>query len=158
MIDAGPSLEGRLEPVDLMRLPWDDLQVLEAVLRLTSRFRGEILSKLSRPRKPEDVERVERILKRIEREAQDEGFRDRDMLAMLFDPADRPAIEQMYEDWENFRNASGTGKLDRAFAKKDPASLRDALREVHKINRDFTVLAVKRYAEMLSDGFSCGGA
>ncbi len=131
----------------------DDLQVLEAVLRLTSRFRGEILSKLSRPRRPEDVERVERILKRIEREAQDEGFRDRDMLAMLFAPADRPAIHRMYEDWENFRNAGGTGKLDRAFAKKDPASLRDALKEIHKINRDFTVLAVKRYAEMLSEEF-----
>lgn len=58
----------------------DDLQIMEAALRLAASMRGEILGKLARPRRTEDVERVERVLKRIEREAHDEGFRDPRML------------------------------------------------------------------------------
>ena len=76
------------------------------------------------------------------------------MLTMLFDTADRSAVEQMYKDWENYRNAIGTGTLDRAFQSRDPALLRDALEDIHKMNRDFTLRAVKRYAEMLAGG--CG--
>ena len=36
----------------------DDLQIMEAALRLAARMRGEILGKLGRPRRSEDVERV----------------------------------------------------------------------------------------------------
>ncbi|MGH6884543.1 MAG: toll/interleukin-1 receptor domain-containing protein [Geminicoccales bacterium] len=129
----------------------DDLQIIEAALRLAARTRGEILTKLSRPRNVDDVERVERILKRIEREAQDEGFRDRHMLTQLFKEADRATIEHMYEEWEHYRNDQCTGKLDKAFAEKDFISLREALKGVKKMNREFTILAVRRYAEMLED-------
>jgi hypothetical protein len=129
----------------------DDLQIIEAALRLAARIRAEILTKLSRPRNADDVERIERVFKRIEREAWDEGFRDRDMLAQLFKPGDRETIERMYDDWENYRNDQNTGKLDQAFSMKDFASLREALRGVKKMNREFTMIAVQRYAEMLAD-------
>ena len=55
----------------------DDLQIIEVALRLAARTRGEILTRLNKPKNVEDVERVQRVLKRIERESQDEGFRDR---------------------------------------------------------------------------------
>jgi hypothetical protein len=130
----------------------DDLQILEAALRLAARTRAEVLTKLSRPRNADDVERIERVFKRIEREAWDEGFRDRDMLTQLFESSDREVIERMYDDWENlFRNPQGTGKLDQAFAKKDFVLLREALKGVKKMNREFTIVAVRRYAEMLAD-------
>jgi hypothetical protein len=124
---------------------------MEAALRLAARMRGEILTRLSRPRRAEDVERIERILKRIEREAMDEGFRDRQMLTQLFSAADRKIVERNYDDWENFRNAQVTGKLDRAFATKDYVLLREALVEVRTMNHSFMVLAAKRYAEMLAE-------
>ena len=46
----------------------DDLQVMEAALRLAARFRTEVLERFSTPRNSEDVARFERVLKRIERE------------------------------------------------------------------------------------------
>src|SRR5512132_1869347 len=88
---------------------------MEAARRLAASMR-EILRKLARPRKTEDVERVERVLKRIEREAHDEGFRDPRMLTQLFKPDDQKIIDRMYDNWWNYRNNQGTGKLDRAFA------------------------------------------
>lgn len=129
----------------------DDLQIMEAALRLAARMRGEILTRLSRPRRAEDVERIERILKRIEREAMDEGFRDRQMLTQLFSATDRKIVERNYDDWENYRNAQATGKLDRAFAAKDYVLLREGLIEVRAMNHSFMVLAAKRYAEMLAE-------
>src|SRR5512132_3182808 len=94
----------------------DDLQIMEAALRPAAGMRGEILRKLARPRRTEDVERVERVLKRIEREAHDEGFRDPRMLTQLFKLDDQKIIDRMYDNWWNYRNNQGTGKLDRAFA------------------------------------------
>jgi len=129
----------------------DDLQIMEAALRLAARMRGEILSKLAKPRRTEDVERVERLLKRIERESYDEGFRDRYMLTQLFKPDDQKIIDRVYDDWEEYRNAQGTGKLDRAFANKDYALLREALKGIKKMNSEFTILAARRYSEMLAE-------
>ena len=130
----------------------DDLQILEAALRLAARTRTEILAKFSRPMKVEDVERAERVFKRIEREAYDEGFRDRYMLVQLFEGADREIIDRIYDDWENhYRNAQSTGKMDKAFATKDFILLREVMKGIKKMNREFTTLAVRRYAEMLAD-------
>jgi hypothetical protein len=130
----------------------EDLQIIEAALRLAARTRTEILTRLHKPKNADDVERVERVLKRIEREAFDEGFRDRSMLTQLFESADREVIERMYDDWEQgYRSPQGTGKLDQAFATKDFVLLRDALKGVKKMNREFTIVAVRRYSEMLTD-------
>ena len=130
----------------------DDLQILEAALRLAGRIRAEVLTKLSRPRSATDVERIERVFKRIEREAWDEGFRDRSMLTQLFESPEREAIERMYDEWEQgYRNPHGTGKLDQAFVTKDFLLLREALKGVRKMNREFTIAAVRRYAEMLTE-------
>ena len=129
----------------------DDLQIIEAALRLAARTRGEILTRLNKPKNAGDVERVQRVLKRIERESQDEGFRDRRMLTQLFNPDDRKIIEQIYDDWENYRNEKGTGKLDKVFAEKDWVLLREPLKEIRKINHQFMVLAVRCYGEMLAD-------
>jgi hypothetical protein len=129
----------------------DDLQILEAALRLAARTRTEILTRLHRPKNADDVERIERVLKRIEHEAYDEGFRDRYMLTQLFEDADREVIEGMYDDWETYRNPAKTGKLDQAFATKDFVMLREALKGVKQMNRQFTMIAVRRYAEMLAD-------
>jgi hypothetical protein len=130
----------------------DDLQIIEAALRLAARIRTEILTRLHKPKNADDVERVERVLKRIEREAFDEGFRDRSMLTQLFESPDREAIERMYDEWEqDYRSPQGTGKLDKAFATKDFVLLREALRGVKTMNREFTIVAVRRYSEMLTD-------
>ena len=73
------------------------------------------------------------------------------MLTQLFNPDDRKIIEQMYDNWENYRNEKGTGKLDKAFAEKDWVLLRETLKEIRKINHQFMVLAVRCYGEMLAD-------
>jgi hypothetical protein len=132
----------------------DDLQIIEAALRLAARTRGEILTRLSMPRNADDVERVERVLKRIERESQDEGFRDRRMLCQLFNTDDQKIIERMYDDWEHYRNETRTGKMDKAFADKDWVLLREALQEITKMNREFMILAVRCYGKMLGENKS----
>ena len=129
----------------------DDLQVIEAVLRLAARMRSEILTRMRRPRRAEDVERVERVLKRIEREAQDEGFRDQQMLLQLFSGAAHDAIAGIYESWTRYRNDTASGKLDRAFATRDAKLCREALDEVSDMNLEFTKLAAQRYADMLTE-------
>ena len=49
------------------------------------------------------------------------------MLTQLFNPDDLKIIQQMYDNWENYRNEKGTGKLDKAFAEKDWVLLRETL-------------------------------
>ena len=126
----------------------DDLQILEAALRLAARFRSEILGRFAKPRRAEDVERTERVLKRIEREATDEVC-SQDMLVNLFSEQDQPAVRRMYDDWQKYRNQHGNGKLDLVFSALDYALLRKALAEIREMNREFTIMATKRYTEML---------
>jgi hypothetical protein len=130
----------------------DDLQVMEAGLRLAARLRGEILGPLRSAKGPEDVARAERILKRIEREAYDAGFRNRRMLIRLFSPVEQKRIDRMYDDWTKYRNEEHTGLLDRAFAQRDCDLLRVALAEVETMNRMFTISAAERYVELLKEG------
>jgi hypothetical protein len=67
----------------------------------------------------------------------------------------RAAIAQMYDDWDLYRNEQGTGKLDRAFATRDPALCREALNEVSDMNFEFTRRAAERYASMLNLECAC---
>jgi hypothetical protein len=67
------------------------------------------------------------------------------MSTQLFESPDREIIERIYDEWEgDYRNRAGTGKLDRAFATKDFGMLREALRGVKSLNREFTIVAVRR--------------
>ena len=82
---------------------------------------------------------------------EDRGCRAGRAHPQLFKPDDQEIIERIYNDWEEYRNAQGTGKLDIAFARKDYSLLREALKGINKMNREFTILAARRYSEMLAD-------
>ena len=73
------------------------------------------------------------------------------MLTQLFDNADRKVVERISYQWQTYRNAEGTGKLDRAFAKKNYVMLRQILDEVQYMTREYIRIAVRRYAEMLAE-------
>ena len=126
----------------------DNRMICRSSRRLGDRIRTEILTRLRKPKNADDVERVERVLKRIEREALDEGFRDRSMLTQLFES---PEIERMYDEWEqDYRSpqgrVAGQGVRDQGLR---PAASGSA--GVKTMNREFTIVAVRRYSEMLTD-------
>ena len=132
----------------------DDLQVMEAALRLAARFRTEVLERFSTPRNSEDVARFERVLKRIERESFDEGFRDPSLLVELFEGKDRETVEKIYADWEGYRNDQKTGKLDLSFERQDHRALKACLTDMRRMNQAFMLVASGHYAEMLGNASS----
>jgi hypothetical protein len=128
----------------------DELQLMEAALRLTARFRAELLDRFRTAASPQDVLSAQRVLERIGRESHDEGFRDRDLMLQLFEGEERQRVNAMYDNWEKFRNPQGEGRLDQAFAKRDPTQLRTCVREIREMTRAFMISATRRYAEMVA--------
>src|SRR3954451_14259470 len=129
----------------------DELQLMEAALRLSARFRAELLDRFRTAASPQDVLSAQRVLERIGRESYDEGFRDRDLMLQLFEGEERQQVNEMYDNWEKFRNLRGDGRLDQAFAKRDPTQLRTCVREIREMTRAFMISATRRYAEMVAD-------
>jgi hypothetical protein len=102
------------------------------------------------------VDRARRLLDSLEREAADEGLRNKALVSEQF-PDDREngrgrkEVIDMYDNWEKFRNGEHNGRLDKVFMDKDPVGLRKCLGELRVENQRFLELASERYAKMVKD-------
>ena len=127
----------------------DGLQIMEAAIRLAARFRTEIVRPFEFARTSNDVTRAQRLLDSIEREAADEGLKNKALVSTQFSGEKQSEVNEMYIRWEKFRNENQDGTLDLAFANNDPAALQICLKELHIMNHRFLELASERYAEMV---------
>jgi TIR domain len=127
----------------------DGLQIMEAVIRMSARFRMEIIRPFEYAATPIQVDQAYQLLSAIEREASDEGLRNRALVSAQFKGERQEEINRMYDHWETFRNDDKTGYLDKAFAERNPTELQKCLKELRANNHRLLELASERYAEMV---------
>jgi hypothetical protein len=131
----------------------DGLQVMEAAIRLAARFRTEIIRPFEYAATATEVDRAHRLLDSLEREAADEGLRNKALVSEQFtDDKEKREVIDMYDKWEKtYRNKHHSGRLDKALINKDPVELQKCLRELRVTNQRFLELAAERYTSMVRD-------
>jgi hypothetical protein len=126
-----------------------ELEVLRTALRLTTRVRWEILERYLPLRSPNDIEQIERLLCRVERDAEVNGLMDRELLADQFPEPARTRVLEMFDEYANYRKPEGDGHLDTALKQRDRAKVEDCLERFRDLNREFMLLGVRRFAELV---------
>jgi TIR domain len=128
------------------------LEVLRTALRLTTRTRWEILQRYLPLKSANDIEQIERLLRRVERDAEVNGLRDRDLLAAQFAEPERTRVLEMFDEYGKYRDPEhGGGHLDTAFKQRDRAKVENCLKEIKKLNREFMLLGIKRFTELVEE-------
>jgi hypothetical protein len=130
------------------------LEVLETAMRLTYRFRWEILERFQGRIEVSDIEIIENRLVAAEQELMYRGAAGNDRIYELFDGEARKEIEDMTEKWSKFRTPDRTGILDAIFAGRSEADadrLSSVLPEIREMNNRFMLLAAPRFAELVRE-------
>jgi hypothetical protein len=129
----------------------EDALALITVLRLTYRFRWEILKRYTPHLTVEEIPELKVSLDRIETEARSRGLLDKEKILSLFssDPEDRNRIERMFYVWERMRNDERKGELDLAIKDNDVDKIKSILIEVSKINLEFLELAIQKMSPLM---------
>jgi hypothetical protein len=137
--------------VDVSVMP-KELSALASLLRLTFRFRWEILEKYRSANMTEgDVERLGSALRRIESDLQSRGENlDQATIESLFPPEKATRIHEMFAEWHKVRNPEGTGELDIAIEEKDARSIPGILERFTPMNQEFLEMGADRFSEMVS--------
>ncbi len=140
--------------VDDTAMP-EGLSTLATVLRLTFRFRWEILKKFGdRELSDDDIERLENALRGIEADAESRGMIDQDSVLSLFSADQLESVTTMLGYWGQLRNpVDDSGELDRAIKEKDGTAIAKMLKKISPMNQDFLEIAAERFA-MLATGES----
>ena len=129
-----------------------DLATLATILRMTFRFRWEVLEKYGRKEiREEDVEQIENAITRMETDADSRGIVDQEAILKLFraDAAER--LLQMFSHWDKLRNRwDHTGILDIAIANKDTDKISEILRDMTPMNQEFLDLAANRFSTLVA--------
>jgi hypothetical protein len=125
------------------------LEVLRTAIRLTTRFRWGILSKLPLQH-DHQIKQIERILQTIEHDAHYNGLLDDKLLPQLFESPERERIVEMYREYASYRNPEKkNGQLDIAFANGDRAEVQRILTRIKEINREFIMVGGIRYLRLI---------
>lgn len=126
------------------------MRTLQTALRLAYRLRWEIIEpyKHKQGLGLTDIRAIQNILERLEREAHFHGLFDRGILCNQFG-SDAPAVHALYDEWDKIRNTEGTGLLDQAFCEGDGRKAKQALQALICINKEFMILASKRFSEVV---------
>ena len=135
------------------------LEVLETAMRLTYRFRWEILERFQGRIEVSDIEIIENRLVAAEQELMYRGVAGNDRIYELFDGDARKEMEDMTERWARFRAPDRTGILDAIFAGKSEADadrLSSVLPEIRDMNNRFMLLAAPRFAELVREVWGKG--
>lgn len=128
------------------------MRSLQTALRLAYRLRWEIIESYKDRSffNDKDIRTIQNILERLELEAHSHGLLDRGVLCDQFG-SNAPAVDAMYGEWEKIRNAQGTGLLDQGLLENDEKKVKKALQALVHINKQFMILASKRFSEMVSN-------
>ncbi len=131
-----------------------DLYNLAMIMRLTFRFRWEVLEKFSKgPLEEDDAARLDNSMRRISIEAESRGISDEgvmDAVKNLFPTEQQHIITNMFMAWYEVRNPAGTGSLDLAIRNKEVAKIPELLGQFIPINQEFLELAADRFCELIT--------
>ncbi len=139
-----------------------ELYVLGMIMRLTYRFRWEVLEKFSQgPLEEDDAGRLDNSMRRISIEAESRGISGEGVMAdvvSLFPAEQQPIIVNMFSTWHEARNPQGTGTLDKAIIDKDVKKIPEILRQFIPVNQEFLELAADRFCELITSLHEQSGA
>ena len=130
----------------------EEVSTLVTLLRMTFRFRWEVLEKYGkRDLSEDDIERIENAILRMEVEAESRGIVDQEAVTRIFQPSDADRLNAMFSHWATLRNRSdGSGILDVAIANKDKETISKLLREMIPMNQEFLELATGRFSALVA--------
>ena len=124
------------------------IAALAILLRMAFRFRWEILEKYGRGMlKSDDINALHENLDRMQAEARASSMQPQGMLD-LFDSNEQKKVIIMLAKWNEMRNEEGTGTLDLALRDNDVKRTGELLEELSPINRDFLIMASRRFTEL----------
>jgi hypothetical protein len=125
---------------------------LITVLRLTYRFRWEILKRYTYTLSVNDINELKDSLDRIETEARSRGLMDKEKVLELFcsDTEAAKRVSLMFDTWARIRNDQRTGELDMAIKQADTEKIKSILISVSKTNQEFLELAIGRMEPLLA--------
>lgn len=128
----------------------DTIATLAMLLRMAFRFRWEILEKYGHKKKmgSEDLALVQRTLDWMQEEASAAGHLQPQKMLELFDENEQKTVIAMIAKWNQMRNDEGTGTLDVALRNGDAARTRELLDELSPMNKDFLIMASRRFTEL----------
>lgn len=131
------------------------LEVLETAMRLSYRFRWEVLEAFQGPLDVNDLDTIENRLVAAEQELKYRGVAESDRIFELFDSPEREVILSIQQEWRRYRSADrNSGILDQIFAEKSAAAaerMERILPEVRELNARFMFLAAPRFAELVRE-------
>ena len=128
-----------------------ELSVLASLLRITFRFRWEVLEKYTKQGMTDiDVDRLDISLQRIVIEANSRGITDQETVINIFPESQQQVLADMFAEWHKARNPEETGRLDVAIKKRDIAEIQTVLRTFMPINQQFLEIAADRFSTMIS--------
>ena len=129
----------------------ESTQALISTLRLTFRFRWEVINRYKKGMTADRIQELKDSIDRIETESRSRGFINPDMLGQSFGSeriaADK--IRAMFTEWEEYRNDDRTGKLDKAMRDKDIDEIMRILGRVAVMNSEFIMMAIERMETLM---------
>jgi hypothetical protein len=129
------------------------LEVLETAMRLSYRFRWEVLEAFQGALDVSDIEAIENRLVAAEQELRYRGVAGSARIFDLFDSPAKEEILEMQQEWLRYRSGEDkSGILDLIFAEKNQAAaerLEKVLPVIKEMNTKFMLLAAPKFAELV---------
>jgi hypothetical protein len=131
----------------------EELDALETALRWAYRSWWEIYGTFyGRRLTVQDVEDIYRYTQRAEQEVESRGGMDPKIILRAFkDPESKILGDQYTKYLTEYRNPQHNGKIDRAFADRDPKLMKESLDELKPNSLWFLKAAAKRFAELINE-------
>jgi len=128
------------------------LALLATLLRLTFRFRWEVLEPSARGALSEsDVAHLEVSMDRIKTDWESRGAIDQSQILELFTPEQRTHMIEMFTAWGRLRNPEKTGELDVALKNRDGTHVAKLLSSWLPDNQRFLEMAAARFSDMIAE-------
>ena len=127
-----------------------DITLVVYMLRISFRFRWEVLEKFTKqPLKEDDIPLIDNALRRIKVDSESRGIRDDNDFLKAFPKENWARIEEMVKEWNAVHNPSGKGTLDIAIENKDPDKIQKILKKFIPMNQEFLEIASNQLASLL---------
>jgi hypothetical protein len=126
-------------------------QALITTLRLTFRFRWEVINRYKEGMTVDQVQEFKDSLDRIETESKSRGFINAEMLARSFgsDRFSADRVQAIFREWNDYRNDERTGLLDVAIRDKNVEMIMKILKKVAVMNSEFVIMAIERMETLI---------
>jgi hypothetical protein len=129
----------------------ETVQALISCLRLTFRFRWEVINRYRKTMTVDQVQEFKDCLDRIETESKSRGYINEEMLIRSFDddPAAGERVKVMFGKWKAYRNDDRNGLLDQAIQNKNVPEIQGILGEIDGLNKEFLAMALERMEALI---------